>query len=193
MANKISIFYSSDFVTSAWSGGETTQLYISPKSANYKALDFQIRLSSATVTIEESTFSKLPEVDRKLMILEGKIMLSHEGMPPKELSAFVDVASFKGDWKTSAKGTCTDFNVMTKGNLKSKLWSAHLEENQTLFLEENSGDLFIYLFKGSLRLSTQNESYSLITNQLIAIEDCENCKLTIKATEKSRLIFVKIK
>lgn len=56
-----------------WSGGDTTELYIYPEDSRYQKRDFLFRLSSATVNLEKSAFTKLDGVSRKLMLLSGEI------------------------------------------------------------------------------------------------------------------------
>lgn len=68
--------------TTKWSGGETTELFIYPENANYKAGNYQFRLSTATVEIEASTFTPLPGVDRTLIVLEGEMQLDHKISTP---------------------------------------------------------------------------------------------------------------
>ena len=107
---KTTILTPQQFTTSEWSGGSTTQLYIFPATATYAARDFELRISTAKVEVAASTFTALPGVQRKLMILEGAITITHEGQYSKHLKPF-EVDEFSGDWKTTAVGTCTDFNV----------------------------------------------------------------------------------
>ena len=59
------------FSVSSWSGGTTTQLAIEPENAEYKDRDFLWRVSSATVALEESVFTPLPDYERLIMTLEG--------------------------------------------------------------------------------------------------------------------------
>ena len=47
------------FITSKWSGGSTTELFIWPKDASYAERRFNIRISTATVDVESSTFTRL--------------------------------------------------------------------------------------------------------------------------------------
>ena len=49
----------------------TTELSIAPENGNYQSRDFLWRLSSATVELEESTFTSLPDFDRIILTLEG--------------------------------------------------------------------------------------------------------------------------
>ena len=57
---------------SSWSGGTTTELSIAPENGNYQSRDFLWRLSSATVELEESTFTSLPDFDRIILTLDVK-------------------------------------------------------------------------------------------------------------------------
>ena len=61
----------SDYITTKWSGGLTTQLGIAPASAVYADRDFLWRLSSATVEDAESDFTALPDYERLISTLEG--------------------------------------------------------------------------------------------------------------------------
>lgn len=64
---------------SSWSGGTTTELSIAPENGNYQSRDFLWRLSSATVELEESTFTPLPDFDRIILTLEGEMDICHDG------------------------------------------------------------------------------------------------------------------
>ncbi len=111
MACNIKVIRNQEHKTSEWSGGTTTQLYIYPEESIYSELDFTWRLSSARVDIEESTFTHLPGIDRKIMILDGKLILEHQGKYITELNEF-DIDSFSGNWTTKSYGKVTDFNLM---------------------------------------------------------------------------------
>ena len=71
-----------DYVCSVWSGGTTTQLLIAPEGAHYAARDFLWRVSSATVELDESDFTPLPEYERLIATLQGGITLTHNGGAP---------------------------------------------------------------------------------------------------------------
>jgi environmental stress-induced protein Ves len=103
-----------DLPVSRWSGGTTTQLAIYPHGADYGARSFVWRVSTATVEAPESTFTPLPGVSRRIMVLEGRMTLVHEGHYTKEL-AVGEQDAFMGDWTTRSRGLVTDFNVMTVG------------------------------------------------------------------------------
>ena len=46
-----------DYQISTWSGGQTTQLFLSPKEGSYPDRTFDFRLSTATVEVEKSDFT----------------------------------------------------------------------------------------------------------------------------------------
>ncbi len=66
-----------DIKTTNWSGGTTSELFIFPVSSTYKDLNFEFRLSRATIETEESIFTPLPHVKRKLMLLDGELELKY--------------------------------------------------------------------------------------------------------------------
>jgi len=116
----ITLITSLQHVTSKWQGGTTIQLYIYPEGSTYQQRDFLFRLSSANIEIPESTFTKLPGVSRKIMVLEGGLKLEHEDHHAIILKKF-ETDSFYGDWNTKGFGIVTDFNLMTTGNVRSSL------------------------------------------------------------------------
>ena len=102
-----------DFKVSAWSGGTTTQLFIYPTTANYAERNFIFRLSTATVDVNRSDFTVLPDVTRYIMPLTSPFTLTHDGNPP----VFLEVTKphkFDGGAKTVCEGSGKDFNLMLK-------------------------------------------------------------------------------
>ena len=104
------------YKTSRWTGGETREMAIWPAGSRYLERNFVWRLSSATVEQEESDFSSLPDYDRVLMVLEGEVVLSHEGQRVARLKT-LEQDRFDGAYKTHSFGKITDYNLMVrKGN-----------------------------------------------------------------------------
>ncbi len=190
---KISILTPQHFVSSQWSGGSSTQIYIFPTNATYAERNFELRISTAKVEVPESTFTALPRIDRKLMILEGEINITHEGQYSKNLKPF-DVDTFIGDWKTTAKETCTDFNVMTSGGQQSDLYYLAIEANSiyTLKLKETCKTVFLYSTSGTIHLQLMNENYILETGNLLVIEDLSVYSIAINSDEAFGLVVVEV-
>ncbi len=189
----IKVYTSEDFSTSNWSGGTTTELYISPSEAKYKALDFDIRISSAKVETPFSTFTNLPEVHRQLMVLDGSINIKHKNRYAKKLQAF-ESDTFEGDWDTSSEGTCTDFNVMTRGAYKSELDTLQIVNNEIVKIQtsKEKSSFFIYLYSGEITANIATYQYVLKPNQLLLMEDVVNQSLEVKAKDNSRLVLIHV-
>jgi len=190
---KTSILSPKHFLTSQWSGGSSTQLYIFPTNASYTARNFDLRISTAKVEVEESTFTALPGIHRKLMILEGEINIIHEGQYSKQLKAF-DVDSFSGDWKTSAIGSCTDFNVMTTGLKQSELYHLAMGATNSYQLKPKTkcNSLFLYATSGTIHLQLMNVIYILETGNLMVIENLSISSIAINSKEDFGLVVVEI-
>ena len=104
-----------DYKVSNWSGGTTTEILIWPENANYAAREFSLRISSATVDVEESDFTALPGVLRYIVPLEGGFTLTHPHGSPVVLVPLDAPYRFSGEIPTHCVGKATDFNLMLKG------------------------------------------------------------------------------
>ena len=116
-----------DFKRSQWSGGTTTELLIWPKGADYAKREFTVRISSATVDLEDSDFTPLPGVTRFITPLTGGFTLTHPGQMPVVMAPLDTPYRFSGETPTHCVGKATDFNLMLKGvegkmELCTELW-----------------------------------------------------------------------
>lgn len=107
------LYRESNYSISNWTGGKTKELAIFPYDCNYLNRDFIWRLSSATIETEESDFSKLPDYDRVIMVLEGNVVLTYDGTKTVRLKE-LEQDSFDGGWKTKSYGKIRDFNLMVR-------------------------------------------------------------------------------
>ena len=190
----ISILTPQDFLKSQWSGGSSTQLYIFPANASYAERNFELRISTAKVEVEESTFTALPGIYRKLMILEGEIIITHDGQYSKHLKTF-DVDCFSGDWKTTSTGICTDFNVMTSGKQQSDLYHLQMGAVSAYKLKpkEKCKNLFLYATAGKIQLQLLDVRYILETGDLMHIENLSVSSISIKSAIAFGLVVLEIK
>lgn len=104
-----------DYKVSQWSGGTTTEIFIWPEGANYATREFSLRISSATVDLEESDFTPLPGVTRYIVPLQGGFTLTHPGEAPVVMAPLDAPYRFSGGIATHCVGKATDFNLMLKG------------------------------------------------------------------------------
>ncbi|MBN2892114.1 MAG: HutD family protein [Bacteroidales bacterium] len=176
-----------------WSGGISTQLYISPVDAGYSERNFEVRISTAKVEIGKSNFTSLPGIERKLMILEGEILINHENHYSKKMKQF-DVDSFSGDWNTTSVGTCTDFNVMTTGNIKSELSILKVVAKSTtkINISKQSKTLFLYAFKGNIDVEINQVKYILKKGNLLVVENIKVDLISLFAEDQSEIVVTKI-
>ena len=182
-----------NYKRSEWSGGTTTQLYIDPPEADYQKRNFNFRISTAKVKDEKSVFTSLPGVSRKIMVLEGEIIIHHEDHYTKKLSR-LDVDAFEGDWVTSAVGTCTDFNLMTTENTRGGLSAVVIDADIKIKypLQNNLQKVFLYVSSGKVRVELENQTHTLNKGCLLVIEKPINIIIPVYGIEKSELVISKI-
>lgn len=189
--------------TSNWSGGTTTELYIYPKDSSYAQRNFKWRLSSAKVEVEQSTFTALEGISRLIMIIEGELILEHEGHHNARLNAF-EQDSFSGEWSTTSFGKVTDFNLMMAQDYKGKLEviSVKALEFKDILLHNNIKDVeefsqiteAFYIVKGDVEIATTaKERVNLNEGDLALVtrtekENTSEFKIYSNSEEESKII-----
>ena len=170
-----------DYNTSKWMGGLTKELSIYPKDSKYLERNFIWRISSATVDVEESDFSKLPDYDRVLMVQTGEVVLSYEGHRVIRLKE-LEQDRFDGGWKTKSFGKITDFNLMTrKGNegyldlIYPQKEIAHMSSTYESELPMSTHAL--YCKEGYIIVSAGKEEHMVRQGQIFVMEYEENEKV----------------
>ncbi|MNU62918.1 HutD [compost metagenome] len=172
------------FLISTWAGGKTTQLYISPEEASLSERNFDWRISSAVVEIEESEFSMFEGYERILIPLEGRLEMEHEtenGMIKQSVEAF-ELARFNGSWKTRGKGKLIDFNLIFKPEYAPKVSVNNFETGDFLTLTETA----IYLYQGVLEKDQQK-----IKAPALILHD-QNIPSDFQVTEPSKVISIQL-
>ena len=176
------IIKAGSFTNSPWNGGSTTELFIYPIPSKYATRNFNFRLSTATVNVEESTFTSLPGITRTLMVLDGEMTLTHKAHHTAKLGRF-DSDNFKGDWNTSSRGKCSDFNLMTTGNTQGTVESLHMNKGKQVGVSfsDNIQHLVIYVHSGQIKIENETiETGDLVvfetptkSIEIISIEKCD--------------------
>lgn len=184
---------SSKFKPNQWPGGTTTELFIFPLTSNYHQRDFDFRLSTATVEVESSDFTPLHGVARTLMVLDGKMNLSHKGQHSSELDKF-SVDRFDGGWETTSIGKCTDFNLMTIGQASGDQQGLDIQKGRQIdFPIQNSLSwLFLYIYTGELSIGINKEQYTIKKGDLLAIQHPILDSVQIQGVENSELVICNI-
>ena len=154
---------SREYNTSNWSGGTTTELGIGPDGSRYADREFLWRISSATVDLEESTFTALPDYDRIIMTLEGEIDLCHNDGEWMHLKAF-ETHPFDGGDDTVSRGKVVDFNLMTRkgaagGEMIPLLFpndGTVIEINEVLSDINSYHEIMIYCYRGQMTVTFED-------------------------------------
>lgn len=145
-----------DYVTSVWSGGATTQLAIAPEGASYADRAFLWRVSSATVELEESDFTALPDYHRLIATLRGDMVLTHKVGAPITLHPY-QVHGFEGAEATHSRGRCTDFNLMLRrGEVDGTMEALRLPEKAGIWYPDSRAEeLLLYCAEGTVSVETE--------------------------------------
>lgn len=163
---RIAHLTSDDYSISNWSGGTTTQIFLHPADGDYTVRRFCVRISSATVEAESSTFTTLPGVWRYIAPLNSSFTLTHPGhhsavLPP------LTVDSFSGDWETACVGKARDLNLMLKDGWQGGMYRV---SGDTLMLTPPKGDGFDALYfvtGGSCRVGA--ETYDMAAGDTLLL------------------------
>ena len=111
--SRVRIIPESEYKTTRWSGGTTTELFIWPEGSSYAERRFMARISTAAVEIDESTFTPLPGVKRFLTPLCAGFELTVNGR--NVTLPYGEVLEFSGDDAVTCRGRGRDLNLMLKG------------------------------------------------------------------------------
>ncbi len=159
-------------ITTNWSGGTTTQLFIYPEEADYSKRDFLFRISTATVQTETSTFTDLTGFNRILMLLNGELTITHKQQTTHHLTPFAP-HFFDGGWQTHAQGLVTDFNVIFKQEVNANIEVLKLDTNQVITITNNGTLLFIYVIDGSLDLEDNEAQWHLKEKDFVSTDQTQ--------------------
>ncbi|SFR64688.1 HutD family protein [[Clostridium] aminophilum] len=158
------VVHRDDYKTTDWSGGKTTEIGIAPKGSEYADRDFLWRLSSATVDVEESEFTSLPDYNRIIMTLSGDISLSHNGERMIDLPEFTP-HRFDGGDKTVSIGKVTDFNLMLrKGVCEGTVVPLRMQPGESVDLFSMlvqdvpaPDEVMVYCYRGKLTVKDEDD------------------------------------
>ena len=174
MKYNVELLRQENYKPTFWSGGMATELTTYPLNSDYASKNFLWRLGVANIDIPESTFSNLPKVSRKFMVIEGNITLHHENMYKKALNPF-EQDQFMGDWKTKTYGKASFFNLMTRENYDGELLHLNIIPNKNFKFEyktPSNKDLVaicFYTVNGGFTSTIDDTVFKAVKNDLILI------------------------
>ena len=188
------------FSTGKWSGGETTQFAIYPESSEYIERNFIWRLSSADVEVDESTFTKLPDYDRVLMVMEGEAVLAHGNERSVRLQP-AQQDTFDGGTVTKCFGRIKDYNLIFRKGCAGRLEMMEAENEAKAVPVSEAGEythasIGLYCIRGYAVVSACGESHMVQEGcQLVLdFEEGEVTELTVMGEGSaifSEVLYVK--
>lgn len=189
MNDKIKIIKSDEFITTNWSGGKTTELFIYPKGSKYKEKNFQFRISSATIELEESKFTKLKGINRYITPLDGELKISHGREKFIKLKPF-QIYEFSGELDTTSYGKVRDFNLMLMDKANGKLESLSIGDEILLSKLEDGFEIF-YSYNGFFKFLINEEELILKPDELLIVNTWKfdsSIKIKIKSNSESWIL-----
>ena len=193
---KIRLYGTEDFNTGKWSGGETTEFAIYPEKAKYIERDFIWRLSSATVDVDESTFTKLPDFDRILMVLEGEAVLAHGSERTVKLTA-LEQDSFSGDAGTKSFGKIKDYNLIMKKGCSGSLKVYELQSAAQIVGKADKGEhthasYGFYCIEGYAVVSAAGETHMVPAGKQLVLDLDEGEKAEISVMGEGKAVVAEV-
>ncbi len=182
----------SDSKVSSWSGGKTREICIQPEGSVYADRNFDYRISSATVEIDESDFTPLNGFNRYIMPLDGSMHLIHKDHHEAKLAPF-EKDYFSGSYTTKCYGKCMDFNLMLKEGISGDIFP--VSANNTLHISESSTSGFFILsddVRAEIQCDGEKTEISLSKYDYLIMNS--PLKITISsANENSDVVAVGVK
>lgn len=191
---KKQIISQSSYKVSKWSGGETTEVFLYPPEGHYALNEFDYRVSTAKVELEESTFSSLPGYKRIIMSLDNPLELHHrgkEGLRKIKLAPY-QINYFSGDDTTKSFGKCTDFNLIYSpkigGEMKTK------QSNEKINLKKGVTYILYALEVVEVIFHESTESVCLEMGTSLVIDEIEEDSIVSiqSATKNKAPVLVEI-
>ena len=183
-----------DYRISDWSGGKTVQIAIAPEDALYADRTFLWRLSSATVDLDESDFTSLPDYMRLIAPLRGEMRLTHNGSEAIDLAPY-EVHRFDGADTTHSWGRCTDFNLMLrKGACDGSVTAVKgtPAEEMTIVPKPETETVVICCTEGSAEVSCGEDHVELAEKEAVLLQGGPIGPVTVSFPTGGRAMFVQV-
>jgi environmental stress-induced protein Ves len=103
-----------------WTGGSTAEIFIYPPGARYADRNFELRISSALVELDDALFSDFTGFVRHIMPIEGAMRLFYDGGRDILLQPY-EADTLDGALATRSIGKCTDFNLIHRPGWQGRI------------------------------------------------------------------------
>lgn len=179
-----------DFIVHGWSGGTTSEIFLYPEGSDYKDKSFEVRISSADITIDGTPYSDFSGYTRLICPIKGTMDIHHKSHHSCKLNSF-EVDRFDGSWLTQSYGQCTDFNLLFSQNWEGDMKKVLAPAKLTLPCDQYHG--FFSCSDKSLEINIKtsqlNQTIKLDSNAFLLIFSDEETGLEIRG-KTSPLVYV---
>lgn len=152
------ILKKTDYKTSKWKGGETTEILIYPEGSTLENRDFIFRVSFATVDEGYHEFSNFTGFNRYITTLDGDLLLQNRGIE-RTLKPY-EIFLFDGEHNTSSKSEkLTDFNLIIKKGITGSLRSESFKGK--IGLKIFGGYNLIFIPEGNIKMTINGTTTKL--------------------------------
>lgn len=166
--------FENEFVTTTWSGGTTSQIFIEPENSSVQNKDFDFRISSATCDLDKSEFTPYNNFTRYITPLDGNLKLVNNGNIVNLLP--FEIYCFDGENKVESYGKVRDYNLIIRKGLKGEMYSKKLDENELIFKVKSKRTIIFnyesyinYEYKKDKKEFKKFSSLELIENEEIIL------------------------
>lgn len=175
---KYTLYKEEDYKVTPQMGGNTKELAVFPKTAEYLERNFIWRMSLDTVNAEETTFSRLTDYDRVLVVLEGETVLSYENQRVARL-ANLEQDRFDGAWKTHSFGSFSSINLMVRKGCEGYIDLIFPKKEADILpvpaeSEKTNSEHILYCSEGYCVVTCGKESIMMKEGQTLVISCCES-------------------
>lgn len=201
---KKKILNEQNYKKSRWSGGNTRELAICPENADYIGRDFIWRLSSADSDQDESSFTKLPDFDRILMVLDGEVVLAHGEERTVNLKS-LEMDTFGGQTKTKCFGKLKkDYNLIYRKGSNARMeliepsggaMPVELSEHASAAPDGTGGEYAsygIYTIDGYAVVSVNGQTEMVRADEQMVVECEPGERITLSVMGQGKCIFTEV-
>lgn len=178
---KYTLYKEEDYKITPQMGGQTKELAVFPKTAEYIERDFIWRLSLDTVNAEESTFSRMNDYDRVMILLEGETVLSYENQRIARLVS-LEQDRFDGAWRTKSFGSFSGISLMVRKGCEGYIDLIFPQREADIApvftnIEKANAEHILYCSEGYCIVNCDNKSIMIKKGQTLVIS-CSESKRT---------------
>ncbi len=185
MIMKYKVIRESDYITTQWNGGTTSQIMIWPENAVFSQRKFEWRISKATVNHGESKFTRMDGFQRELYMMTGETVL-HFQQEEKYIKSGM-VIRFSGDSEIRSVGGGTDLNLIMKNGVNGFLEEQEFEAKDQVVSQRNCKwkQCVIYIVFGMI----VGKNLELTAGESVFITSDSMNEMTLMAKEKTKTVL----